>query len=155
MFLRSFYNDEIRCRIVGIPVNKTGQSKNMKAHFKNAWGYQGDAMNLPVENAAEAAKFYESVMGFRVEDRIDDPVRKIVFARDDVKIALVENGGDATQDGVAFEVDSVEATLEEFKANGLKKELSDVDQETNDSGTWRVFYIIAPDGLCYWIGEKQ
>jgi len=37
----------------------------------------------------------------------------------------------------------------------LKKELSDIDQETNDSGTWRVFYIIAPDGLCYWIGEKQ
>jgi len=112
-------------------------------------------MNLPVENATEAAKFYESVIGFRVEDRIDEPVRKIVLTRDEVKMALVENGGDPTQDGVAFEVDNVETALEEFKANGLKKEFSDIDQETNDSGTWRVFYIVAPDGLCFWIGEKQ
>ena len=130
------------------------QPKNMKTNFKNAWGYQNDAMNLPVENAAEAVKFYESVMGFLVEDRIDEPVRKIVLSRDDIKMALVENGGDSTQDGVAFEVDSVETALEEFRSRGLQKEVSDISQETNKNGTWRVFYIVAPDGLCYWIGEK-
>ena len=135
-------------------MDKRGQPKNMKAHFKNAWGYQGDAMNLPVENTADAANFYESVMGFRIEERIDDPVRKIVLARDDVKMAIIENGGDPTQDGVAFEVDSIEAALEEFNGNGINKVLSDIKQETNDGGTWRVFYIIAPDGLCFWIGEK-
>jgi lactoylglutathione lyase len=127
----------------------------MKAHFKNAWGYQGDNMNLPIEDAEKAVAFYTEIMGFRVEEMLDEPVRRIVLARDDVKIALVENGGDPTQDGCAFQVDNVEAALGEFKTNGLGKELSDIGEETNNNGTWRVFYIVAPDGLCYWIGEKQ
>ena len=126
----------------------------MRAHFKNAWGYQGDAMNLPVENSIEAAKYYETMMGFRIEERIDESERMVVLSRDDVKMALVQNGGDPSQDGVAFEVDNVEAALQEFKTSGLEK-LSEIKEEKNDNGTWRVFYIIAPDGLCYWIGERQ
>ena len=29
------------------------------------------------------------------------------------------------------------------------------DPEQYDGVKWKVFYIIAPDRLCYWIGERQ
>src|SRR4051812_8324957 len=38
----------------------------MKAIFKNAWGYQGDNMNLPVADVEAVVPFYEKIMGFRV-----------------------------------------------------------------------------------------
>jgi hypothetical protein len=45
--------------------------------------------------------------------------------------------------------------LAEFRSNGLTKELSAIDVEQRDTGAWRVFYVVAPDGLCYWFGEHQ
>ena len=45
----------------------------MKATFKNAWGYQGDNMNLPVADLDAAVPFYEKIMGFRVESRSHHP----------------------------------------------------------------------------------
>ena len=138
-----------------------------KALLKNAWGYQGDSMNLPVENVDEAALFYESVMGFRVESRSDVPHNSAVLERDGVRVGFAENGGDSSQDGCAFEVENVEGLYEEFKANGLapRSESStgvtasispELKIETRDDGSsWKVFFVIAPDGLCYWFGEKQ
>jgi len=126
----------------------------MKATFKSAWGYQGDNMNLPVADVDEAAPFYLQVLGFKEESRKDDLCRSVVLERNGVRIALVENGGDPTQDGCAFRVDSVDAAWSEFKSNGLEKEISDFSTEEHDSEHFKVFYIVAPDGLCYWFGEK-
>jgi catechol 2,3-dioxygenase-like lactoylglutathione lyase family enzyme len=128
----------------------------MKAIFKNAWGYQGDNMNLPVAQLATAVSFYERVMGFQVESRNEVPHNSAVLERDGIKIGLAENGGDPTQDGCAFEVADIEAAFEEFKANGLEKEISEFDVEKREDGSvWKVFYVVAPDGLCYWFGERQ
>jgi catechol 2,3-dioxygenase-like lactoylglutathione lyase family enzyme len=127
----------------------------MTVTFKNAWGYQGDNMNLPVANVDTAIPFYEKIMGFRVESSSDHPHRSAVLGRGDIQIGLAENGGDPTQDGCAFEVDDVEALLAEFKANGVVKENSDLKSEEHDGISWKVFYIVAPDGLCYWVGEKN
>ena len=127
----------------------------MKAVFLRVAPYGDDALHLPVADIDTSIPFYTSIMGFEVVSRSDSTPRSVVLGRPEIQMTLSENGGDPTQDGVAFQVDSIEAALEEFKANGLTKELSDIKEETNDSGTWRVFYIIAPDGLCFWIGEKQ
>jgi len=127
----------------------------MKAVFKNAWPYKDDKMNLPVENVETATPFYVDIMGFEVVSRGDSPQGSVVLARPDIQIGLTENGGDPSQEGCAFEVDNVEAAFAEFKANGLEKEISDFDIEKNGDTDWKVFYIVAPDGLCYWIGEKQ
>ena len=35
------------------------------------------------------------------------------------------------------------------------KELSAFDIEQHDGVAWKVFYVVAPDGLCYWFGERQ
>ena len=127
----------------------------MKAKFKSAWGYQGNNMNLPVENLEAAIPFYETVMGFRVLSQSDSPHRSVVLGRDGIQIGLAENGGDPTQDGCAFEVDSAEAAFAELKGNGLKKDAAGFDIEKRNDGPWKVFYVVAPDGLCYWLGERQ
>ncbi len=127
----------------------------MKATLEKAWGYQGASMSFPVRDLSAALPFYESVLGFRVLSRSDTPHNSAVLARDQVQIGLAENGGDSTQDGCAFHVKDLEALFAEFKANGLQKELSEFDIEQHDGVAWKVFYVVAPDGLCYWFGERR
>ena len=127
----------------------------MKGTLEKAFGYQGDNMNLPVPDVAAAVPFYETILGFRVLSRSDTPHHSAVLARDAVQIRLAENGGDASQDGCAFHVRDLESLFAEFKANGLQKELSQFDVENHGDTAWRVFYVVAPDGLCYWFGERQ
>ena len=127
----------------------------MKATLEKVFGYQGDNMNLPVQDVEGALPFYETVLGFRVLARSDQPHRSAVLARDEIQIGLAENGGDPTQDGCAFHVKDLEALFLEFSANGLKKERSEFKIEQRDNGAWKVFDVVAPDGLCYWFGERQ
>ena len=127
----------------------------MKPTLEKAWGYQGHHMNLPVRDLALALPFYETVLGFRLLSRSETPHKSAVLIRDQVQIGLAENGGDSTQDGCAFHVNGLEPLFAEFKANGLQKELSEFDTEKHDGVAWKVFYVVAPDGLCYWFGERQ
>jgi lactoylglutathione lyase len=123
--------------------------------LEKAFGYQGDAMNLPVREVATALPFYEKVLGFRVVSRSEGPPVNAVLERDRVQMRLAENGGDSSQDGCAFHVNGLDHLFAEFKANGLRKDLSDFSSETHGGAAWRVFYVVAPDGLCYWFGERQ
>jgi lactoylglutathione lyase len=132
-----------------------GKDDGMKAILEKAFGYQGNNMNLPVRSIATALPFYETVLGFRVQSRSATPHESAVLIRDQVQIGLAENGGDSTQDGCAFHVKDLEALFAEFKANGLQKELSEFEIEQQDGVAWKVFYVVAPDGLCYWFGERQ
>jgi catechol 2,3-dioxygenase-like lactoylglutathione lyase family enzyme len=127
----------------------------MKGTLEKAFGYQGDAMNLPVRDLEAALPFYETVLGFHAEARSDTPHRSAVLARNAVQIRLAENGGDPTQDGCAFHVQGLELLFAEFKANGLQKEVPGFDVERHNDVEWRVFYVVAPDGLCYWFGERD
>jgi len=127
----------------------------MKATLEKAFGYQGNNMNLPVRDLTAALPFYETVLGFRLLSRSDTPHHSAVLTRDQIQIGLAENGGDSSQDGCAFHVKGLETLFAEFKANGLHKELSDVNIERRNDGPWKVFYVVAPDGLCYWFGERQ
>jgi catechol 2,3-dioxygenase-like lactoylglutathione lyase family enzyme len=127
----------------------------VKATLTKAFGYQGNPMNLPVPNLEEALPFYQQVLGFRVLSRSHTPHQAAVLARDQVQIGLAENGGDPAQDGCAFHVTGLNALFEEFRGNGLGKGLSEFSTEHRDGVAWRVFFVVAPDGLCYWFGERQ
>jgi lactoylglutathione lyase len=122
--------------------------------LQKAFGYQGDHMHLPVPELAAALPFYQTVLGFQVLSRGDTPHNWAVLVRDAVQIGLAESGGDPTQDGCAFHVKGLEALFAEFTANGLGKELPSFDIEQHGDVAWKVFYVVAPDGLCYWFGER-
>jgi len=129
--------------------------EKLKAVIKNAWPYQEDKMNLPVENLESAIHFYESIMGFEVLSRKDLPHKAAGLERDGIQIGLAENGGDPGQEGCFFEVDSVEKAFTELKTNGFEKEISAFEVQKYGETEWKVFFVIAPDGLCYCYGEKQ
>ena len=140
----------------------------MKAVFKTAYPYLEDAMNLPVANVETAIPFYERVMGFTVVSRKFDQQKSVVLGRDDIQIGLAENGGDPEQEGCFFEVDSAEAAFEELKANGLtqqpvwterkppeEREVAGFRIDHYGEKSYKVFFVLAPDGLCYCLGERQ
>ena len=126
----------------------------MTAKFFRAAPYADDAMNLPVRDIEAAIPFYESKMGFSVASRSDDGCRRVVLERDTIQIGLAENGGDPSQEGCFFEVDDVEAAAAELRsyAPNLKADLK--TQEHGDT-TYRLFFVVAPDGLCFCVGEAQ
>lgn len=125
----------------------------MKAVFKSAAPYADDAMNLPVRNVDAAVPYYEKRFGFRVVSRQDAPHRSVILARDDIRIGLAENGGDPEQEGCFFEVDNLEAAYEEIKGAPPPDAAFRIDKFGGDS--YRVFFEVAPDGLCYMLGQRQ
>src|SRR5262252_1135208 len=118
----------------------------MVAKFKKAWPYAKDALNLPVKSVDEALPFYETVMGFINISRKEHP-RLVILERDDIQIGLCENGGDPTQEGCFFEVDDVEAAFAELTSNGLEKEEAGFRIDRHGDTSWKVFFVVAPDGL--------
>mgnify|MGYP003579832168 CR=1 FL=1 len=127
----------------------------MKAVFKSASPYADDAMNLPVGNVESAIPFYEKVMGFRLVSRSESPHKSAVLARDEIQIGLAENGGDPSQEGCFFEVDNAEAAFAELKANGFEKQEAGYRIDHYGEKSFKVFFVVAPDGLCYCLGERQ
>jgi len=126
----------------------------MTAKFFRAAPYAEDAMNLPVRDIDTAIPFYESKMGFRVVSRLDKGYRKAVLERDTIQIGLAENGGDPTQEGCFFEVDDVEAAVAELRSYDSSFK-ADLQMQKHGDTTYRLFFVVAPDGLCYCIGEAQ
>lgn len=132
-----------------------GAEGRMRAVFKSAAPYLADKMNLPVESLEAAIPFYETVMGFRLLSQSDDPHKSAVLARDGIQIGLAENGGDPSQEGCFFEVDSAEAAFAELKSNGLPQEEAGFRIDRHGETSYKVFFVVAPDGLCYCLGERQ
>ena len=118
----------------------------MKATLQKAFGYQGDAMNLPVRDLTTALPFYETVLGFPVRCGERRPTNRAALARDQIEIGLAENGGDSSQDGCVFHVTGLDALCAEFKWNGLQKEISECRIEQRDTSSGGI-HVVAPDGL--------
>jgi hypothetical protein len=86
-----------------------------------------------------------------VVSRNDSPHESVILARDDVQIGLAENGGDSSQEGCFFGVDDIEAAYQEIK-NAKPTETS-FRIDKFGSRSFRVFFEVAPDGLCYMLGQ--
>ena len=127
----------------------------MKAVYKTAAPYLADAMTMPVKDLEDALPFYQIVMGFQILSRQDLPIRSATLGRDGIQIGLAENERDPAQEGCFFEVDDVEAAFAELKSNGFKQEEAGYRLDRYGETSYRVFFIIAPDGLCYCLGERQ
>lgn len=124
-----------------------------KAIFKRVVPYKDDALNLPVADVDAAVPFYEQTFDLRVVSRSDEPHKRAVLARDEIQIGLAENGGDPSQEGCFFEVDDVEAAYAEISSS--KPNISEPDMQKVNGKTFKAFFVVAPDGLCYMIAQPQ
>lgn len=125
----------------------------MKAVFLTAVPYADDALALPVADVEGAIPYYEQAFGFRVATRRATPHRSVVLARDRIEIGLAQNGGDPTKEGCFFEVDNLDTALAELTANGAKPGI--VDQQEINGQSYRAFFVVAPDGLCFMIAQRR
>jgi catechol 2,3-dioxygenase-like lactoylglutathione lyase family enzyme len=115
--------------------------------FKAAFPYQEDVLALPVLDLDTASAWYTTAFGLREVERRNQPHPAVILERDGVKIGFAMNGGDATQDGAAIMVSDIHRAQDEIEAAGVQVEEVRVDEY--DGEKRQVFFVVAPDGLCY------
>ena len=119
--------------------------------FEAAFPFQDDVLALPVNDIDTAAEYYANTFGLEEVDRHNDPVPTVIMERDGIRIGFAINGGDPTQDGVAIRVSDIHRAKEELENNGIKTANWRIDER--DGQKFQVFFVIAPDGLCYYFHQ--
>lgn len=126
----------------------------MPATFLRAAPYADDVLNLPVGDVAASVPYYETFFGMTLVAQEDEPVRRAVLERDGIEIGFAENGGDPSQEGAFIEVNNLEEMHAEFVDRGLSLGAPNFRTDAHGDTTYRVFFVIAPDGLCYCVGQQ-
>ncbi len=108
-------------------------------------------MALPVKDLDVASDWYCKHFGMTEVERNDQPIPSVVLERDGVRIGFAINGGDPAQSGAAILVTNIEQLRADLEANGATVSNARVDER--DGTSFNVFFVVAPDGLCYYFHE--
>ena len=119
--------------------------------FKSAFPFQKSVMALPVTDLDQASDWYCKHFGMTEIERLDHPVPTVILERDGTRIGFSINGGDASQDGSAILVANIHTLRDNFESKGVKIANWRVDER--DGKKLQVFFVVAPDGLCYYFHE--
>lgn len=122
-----------------------------KPVFENASAYQEDILALPVKDLNAASNWYCEHFGMVEIERQDTPVPAVILERDGIRIGFAINGGDPAQDGAAIRVTDIQQMKAELDSKGLKIGNWRIDER--DGNKFRVFFVVAPDGLCYYFHQ--
>ncbi|TFG52496.1 MAG: VOC family protein [Gemmatimonadales bacterium] len=119
--------------------------------FKEAYPFQDGVLALPVNDLDATARWYSEHFGMAEVDRIDQPVPTVILERDGTRIGFAINGGDASQDGAAVLVSNIRGIRDEFESHGI--EIGNWRVDEREGRKYQVFFVVAPDGLCYYFHE--
>ena len=119
--------------------------------FEQAFPFQDDVLALPVTDLDVAARWYADHFGMAETERRHEPTPTVIMERDGVRVGFAVNGGDATQDGAAILVSDIHGVRDELHANGVETANWRVDER--DGQKLQVFFVVAPDGLCYYFHQ--
>ena len=84
-------------------------------------------------------------------ERRDQPAPTVILERDGTRIGFSVNGGDPSQDGAAILVSSIGDMRNELESKGIKTGNWRVDERNGQK--LQVFFVVAPDGLCFYFHE--
>ena len=115
--------------------------------FVSAHPYQTDVLALPVTDLDAAASYYA---GFGLAE-VERTESAVIMERDGVRIGFAITGGDASQDGAAIRVTDIERAAAELRDAGVS--IGEFRTDERDGETLRVFFVVAPDGLCYYFHQ--
>jgi catechol 2,3-dioxygenase-like lactoylglutathione lyase family enzyme len=121
------------------------------ALFKAAFPYQNDVLALPVTDLDAASQWYAKAFGLTEAERRDHPHPTVILERDGVKIGFSINGGDASQDGAAILVSDIQRAKDDIEANGVQIGNWRVDEQNGRK--FQVFFVVAPDRLCFYFHQ--
>lgn len=116
-----------------------------------AYPFADDVLALPVKDIDQAVKWYGDAFGLQEVERQSGSVPAVTLERDGVRIGFAVNGGDASQDGAAIRVTDIHRARAELEAKGIQTANWRVDER--DGQKLQVFFVIAPDGLCYYFHQ--
>jgi catechol 2,3-dioxygenase-like lactoylglutathione lyase family enzyme len=119
--------------------------------FKNAFPYRNDVLALPVTDIDAASQWYCAHFGMVEVERLEQPVPTVILQRDGMRIGFAMNGGDPSQDGAAVLVSNIRGMKDELEQKGAKIGNWRVDERGGQK--YQVFFVVAPDGLCYYFHE--
>ena len=119
--------------------------------FEAAFPYADDVLALPVEDIDTASTWYCNAFGIKEVERHCNPVPTVVLERDGVRIGFAVNGGDPEQEGAAILVSDIHRAKRELEAKGIRIGNWRIDE--NDGRRFQVFFVVAPDGLCYYFHQ--
>jgi catechol 2,3-dioxygenase-like lactoylglutathione lyase family enzyme len=119
--------------------------------FKSASPYQNDVLALPVTDLQMTSDWYCRHFGMTEVERHDKPVPTVILERDGTRIGFAINGGDAAQDGAAILVTNIEQLKTQLESSGVN--ISNWRVDERNGRKYRVFFVVAPDGLCYYFHE--
>jgi len=122
------------------------------ARFRAAFPYQASVLALPVTDLDAAVQWYTRYFGMVEIERRQEPTPTVILERDGIRIGFSVNGGDASQDGAAILVSGIGDVKRELEANGVR--ISNWRVDESDGQTFQVFFVAAPDGLCYYFHEQ-
>ena len=119
--------------------------------FKAAFPFQQDVLALPVVNLDVAVDWYSNHFGMSEVARKAEPIPTVILERDGTRIGFAITGGDASQDGAAILVSNIQGIKEELSSKGV--EIGNWRVDERDGQKFQVFFVVAPDGLCYYFHE--
>lgn len=136
------------------PVKCPGQASSAMFNepaFKSASPYQNDILALPVTDLNAASDWYSKHFGMTEVERFDAPVPTVILERDGTRLGFAMNGGDASRDGAAMRVTRIQEIKDELESNGVS--ISNWRVDERDGQKLQVFFVVAPDGVCYYFHE--
>jgi hypothetical protein len=122
-----------------------------KALFEKAFPYGDDVLALPVTDLDVAARWYAQHFAMVEVERRSEPHPTVIMERDGVRIGFSVNGGDSSQEGAAILVSDIHAARAELETKGVSIGNWRIDEQ--DGKRLQVFFVVAPDGLCYYFHQ--
>lgn len=122
-----------------------------EVRFKAVYPYQKDVLALPVTDLDSTSAWYTLHFGMVEVERRSDPLPAVVLERDGIRLGFEINGGDAGQDGAAILVSGISGMRSELEGRGVETGNWRMDERRGQR--FQVFFVTAPDGLCYYFHE--
>jgi len=120
--------------------------------FEAAYPYAEDVLALPVKDLDAASRWYAHAFGMTEVERRQEPEPTVVLERDGTRIGFAINGRDPGQEGAAILVTDIARARSELEATGTGTANWRVDER--DGERYQVFFVVAPDGLCFYFHQK-
>jgi hypothetical protein len=136
---------------VSEPTQMVSLMSSAEPRFMEAFPYQSSVLALPVTDIDAAARWYSRCFGMVEVERRSAPAPTVVLERDGMRIGFSVNGGDPSQDGAAILVSGIAAIRSQLEASGVN--VSEWRMDERGGRQLRVFFVVAPDGLCYYFHE--
>jgi catechol 2,3-dioxygenase-like lactoylglutathione lyase family enzyme len=122
------------------------------ARFEDASPYDGDILDLPVADIDSAIDWYSTHFGMELLDRTESPTNRALLRRDGVQLGFAANGRDPSQNGAAITVPDAQSMRDDLESRGVEVANWRIDER--DGERFQVFFVVAPDGLCYYFQQR-